>query len=104
MVTYLHMNYMHYFGWGGGPEWGFFPMFMLVAIWSLFWKGLALWHAAQRRESWWFIAILLINVFGVLEIVYLFAFAKLTFSELFTLNSPRKSEAPPSTPPATPAA
>lgn len=47
--------------------------FLLAIAWSLVWKGLALWRAAQRKEKWWFIAFLLINTLGILEIVYIFA-------------------------------
>ncbi|MBY0473183.1 DUF5652 family protein [Patescibacteria group bacterium] len=56
----------------------------LAALWSLVWKGLALWHSARNAQPWWFVAILLINTFGILEIVYLFGFAKLRFDQLFT--------------------
>lgn len=39
-------------------------------------KGYALWYAAKRSEKWWFIAILIINTAGILEIVYLVFFVK----------------------------
>jgi len=39
-------------------------------------KGYALWYAAKRNEKWWFIAILVINTAGILEIVYLVFFVK----------------------------
>ncbi len=60
------------------------PLFILVVIWSVFWKGLALWHSGRRNEPWWFLALLLINTLGILEIIYLFFFAKLKMSELFS--------------------
>lgn len=47
--------------------------FFIIVLWSLAWKGLALWRAAKRGDMWWFIAFLLINTAGILEIVYLFA-------------------------------
>lgn len=73
-------------GGAGGPWWmdGFFPLLALVMLWTVFWKGLALWHAGRRGDVVWFIAILIINLFGILEIIYLFGIAKLKFSELFT--------------------
>lgn len=40
-------------------------------LWSIAWKGLALWHAAKRNEKWWFIGMLVINTIGILEICYL---------------------------------
>jgi methionyl-tRNA synthetase len=65
------------------PGWAyaFLPLF---ALWSLFWKGLALWHSAQRGQSWWFVALLVINTLGILEIVYLLVIAKLKLNELFS--------------------
>ena len=54
-----------------------------AVLWSLFWKGLALWHAARRGDAWWFTGILLINTAGIFEIIYLFGFAKLKGGELF---------------------
>lgn len=56
----------------------------VVLLWSLFWKGLALWHSAQRKEPVWFVIILIVNTIGILEIIYLFAIAKLKFKELFS--------------------
>lgn len=46
---------------------------LLVVLWSLVWKGLALWRSAKRGDMWWFIAFLLLNTLGILEIIYLFA-------------------------------
>lgn len=48
-------------------QWGMIP----TILWSSVWKGLALWHAARRNEKWWFIALLVINTVGILEICYL---------------------------------
>lgn len=56
---------------------------VIIIIWSLFWKGLALWHSARRQQTWWFIIMLLLNTLGILEIIYLFAVIKLKISELF---------------------
>lgn len=49
---------------------------LILAIWSLIWKGMALWKSAGRNEKWWFIALLLINTVGILEILYLYIFSK----------------------------
>lgn len=45
-------------------------------IWSLIWKGFALWRSAGLRQKYWFIAILIINTLGLLEIFYLFVIAR----------------------------
>ena len=62
----------------------FFSLISLFVLWSLVWKGLALWHAAQTGKTWWFVAILLLNTFGLLEIFYLFAIEKKQLKTLFT--------------------
>jgi len=45
-------------------------------IWSLIWKGFALWKSAELRQKYWFIALLIINTFGILEIIYIFLIAR----------------------------
>lgn len=40
------------------------------------WKGFALWRAAHRNEKWWFIIFLIVHTMGILEILYLFLFAR----------------------------
>lgn len=62
---------------------GTFPMWLLIIVlaWSLVWKGLALWKAARASHKLWFIAILLINTVGILEILYLYVFSKLQLEE-----------------------
>jgi hypothetical protein len=49
-------------------------VFLPLLVWSLAWKGVALWHAARRADTYWFIALLLLNTAGLLEILYLYAF------------------------------
>ena len=44
---------------------------LLISLWSLVWKGLALWRAAQLKQKGWFVALLIINTVGILEIIYL---------------------------------
>lgn len=59
-------------------------LFFVVFLWSLFWKGLALWKAASLKQRNWFVALLILNTIGIAEIVYLFFFAKnkMTLNEL----------------------
>lgn len=47
-----------------------------LAVWTLPWKGYALWKSARRGEKWWFVALLLVNSLAILEIVYIFYFSK----------------------------
>lgn len=48
----------------------------LLVIWTLSWKGFAMWKAAKNNQPAWFIAIFLVNALGILEIVYLSFFQK----------------------------
>lgn len=50
--------------------------FLVVIVWSLFWKGMALWKAAQRGSMVWFIVLLIVNTLGILEILYLYVFSR----------------------------
>jgi hypothetical protein len=48
----------------------------IMGIWTFIWKGFALWRSSELRQKYWFIAILLLNTVGILEIVYLFLVAR----------------------------
>lgn len=52
------------------------PLVLLAILWTLPWKGVALWKAAKRDDQWWFVALLIINTLGFLEILYIFVFSK----------------------------
>jgi len=47
-----------------------------LVIWSLIWKGWALWKAARAGSKPWFVVLLVINTVGILEILYIFVFSK----------------------------
>ncbi len=57
---------------------------LILLVWSIAWKGIALWYGAKNTQRNWFIVILVINSLGILEIIYLFRFAKnrLTLGDL----------------------
>lgn len=50
--------------------------FGLLALWALCWKGVALWKSARHGQKKWFIALLILNTFSILEIIYIFYFQK----------------------------
>ncbi len=57
-----------YGAWFGSPvRMPFAGLVFILAIWSVFWKGLALWHSAGRREPWWFVILLVVNTAGILK-------------------------------------
>ncbi len=49
------------------------PWILILIVWTLPWKGYALWLAARNNHPRWFIALLLINTVAILEIIYIFA-------------------------------
>ncbi len=49
---------------------------VVVLLWILPWKGYALWKAARKGETKWFVALLVINTFAILDILYIFIFSK----------------------------
>lgn len=60
------------------PSW----LLFLLTLWSLAWKGLALWRAVKQNQRNWFIALLVLNTVGILEITYLYFFSKKKESRL----------------------
>ena len=49
---------------------------IVLIIWSTIWKGIALWKAGRNNQLGWFVALLIINTAGILEIIYLAFFQK----------------------------
>lgn len=49
---------------------------VLAVIWTIPWKGVALWKAARRGQKVWFILMLILNSLAILEILYIFVFSK----------------------------
>jgi len=52
-------------------------LFGIVSLWSLAWKGIALWKSARKKSPVWFIVLLAVNTIGILEILYIFIFSKI---------------------------
>ncbi len=52
------------------------PVVLFLILWSLVWKGFSLWKSARNGSVNWFIALLLINSIGILDILYIFVFSK----------------------------
>jgi hypothetical protein len=47
-----------------------------ILLWSLIWKGLALWRSAELRQKYWFVAVLILNTVGLLDIFYILFIAR----------------------------
>ena len=72
MFYFSDFSYMNHW-WGG--------LFVILAIWSLFWKGAALWKSARGGDKAWFVVLLIVNTLGVLDILYIHLFSKKTLKK-----------------------
>jgi len=70
------------------PVW----LVVVLSVWSLIWKGLALWKCGRHNQMAWFIVILILNPLGILSIIYLLFFQK---KERRVLNVVRVKKAKP---------
>lgn len=73
------MNFFQYLNVSAGPFASPTMNVFVVAIaiiWTLVWKGLSLWRAARRGDRNWFVALLILNTMGILDILYIYVFSK----------------------------
>ena len=54
----------------------FLLVIIVAALWTIPWKGVALWKAARRGDFAWFVVILVVNTLAIIEILYIFIFSK----------------------------
>jgi len=58
-------------------------VFVIALLWTLPWKGYSLWTAAKNGHKRWFIALIVLNTFGILDIIYVFHVAKKSPKDLW---------------------
>ncbi len=46
-------------------------LILILAIWDIVWKLMAMWKAANRKQKGWFIWLGILNTAGILPIIYL---------------------------------
>lgn len=51
--------------------WWLIPVIVIVSIWDVVWKLIAMWRAAQNKHPAWFICIFIFNTIGILPIIYI---------------------------------
>ena len=59
-----------------------FLVLILIVAWTLFWKAYAIWTAVKNNHKGWFVALLIFNTCGILEIIYLFCIAKKKWADV----------------------
>lgn len=68
---------MSYFkGFIPAQNWWAIALFVSAIVWTVVWKGIALWRASHLNKKIWFVAFLILNTCGVLESIYLMATAE----------------------------
>jgi len=60
----------------GWPVW----VIAILIVWTLIWKGLALWKSARLNQPIWFVVLLVVNTAGILPILYIFFFSRINFT------------------------
>ena len=60
---------------GDALGFGITVLAIVVALWEIAWKAVALWKAARRDQLTWYILLLNLNTAGILPIIYIFALA-----------------------------
>lgn len=56
------------FHWKCAPyEW----LIILLIVWELTWKVIAMWKAARNNQLIWFVCIAFFNTIGILPIIYI---------------------------------
>lgn len=65
---------------------------VLIILWTLPWKGVALWKAARNKNTTWFVMLFLINTLGILEIIYIFFFSQKNTPEAVESDDQDKTE------------
>ncbi|MFH0874284.1 MAG: DUF5652 family protein [Candidatus Komeilibacteria bacterium] len=53
-------------------------LIVLFVLWTIPWKGVALWKAARKNDVAWFVVLLIVNTVGILEILYIYLFSRWT--------------------------
>ena len=50
--------------------------YIVISVWEMVWKGLAMWKSAKNDQKYWFISVFILNTIGILPIIYLGFFQK----------------------------
>lgn len=72
----------------GIPIW----LFLLIAVWEIIWKGIALWKTGRNNQLVWFVFILILNTIGILPIIYLLFFQKRKIAANTLVKAPKKAK------------
>lgn len=57
-------------------------LLIVIIIWSVFWKILALWKSARKGNPIWFVVLFFINTIGIVEILYIYVFSEINLKSI----------------------
>jgi hypothetical protein len=52
------------------------PLIVVLGLWDLVWKAIAMWKAGRNNQLGWYICLLVFNTLGILPMVYIFLIKK----------------------------
>jgi len=55
---------------------------VVLVLWTITWKAYGAWTAAKHNHKKWFVAMIILNTLGILEIYYIFRVAKKSWAEV----------------------
>ncbi len=56
-------------------------IFVLLIVWEVIWKLIAMWRAARNNQAAWYIFLVIFNTVGILAIIYLLTHKKKSISQ-----------------------
>jgi len=51
-------------------------LLIILAMWDMIWKFIALWKSARNNQLGWFVCIAIFNTVGILPIIYILTHRK----------------------------
>jgi len=55
---------------------GLIALLIILAVWEMVWKGIAMWKCGRANQLAWFVFILIFNTAGILPIIYILFFQR----------------------------
>ncbi len=55
---------------------------IVIALWAIVWKIYAVWLAVKDNKKKWFVALMILNTAGILELFYIFKISKKSWIEV----------------------
>jgi hypothetical protein len=65
-------------------------LLIIIVIWSIVWKLIALWKSARKNHIVWFILLAIVNTVGILEILYVYIFSEINFGKKSSVKNKKR--------------